>query len=48
MAEARLELRERQPWMVAYEHDGSWFDAVMAAHYAGGTGPPPIMPGLCT
>ena len=48
MAEARLELRERQPWMVAYEHDGSWFDAVMAARYAGGTGPPPIMPGLCT
>ncbi len=34
--------------MVAYEHDGSWFDAVMAVHYAGGTGPPPIMPGLCT
>jgi hypothetical protein len=48
MAEALLELRERQPWMAAYEHDGIWFDAIMAAHYAGGSRPPPIMRGLCT
>ena len=35
MAEARPELRERQPWKAAYENDRSWFDAIMAAHYAG-------------
>ena len=35
MAEAQPELRERQPWKAAYENDGSWFNAIMTAHYAG-------------
>src|SRR5690242_8514036 len=35
MAEADPGLRERQPWKSAYENDGSWFAAVLRAHYAG-------------
>src|SRR4051812_14986750 len=35
MAAAQPELRERQPWKAAYEHDASWFDALVSAHYAG-------------
>ena len=35
MAEARPELRGRQPWKAALEHDDDWFDAVLVAHYAG-------------
>lgn len=35
MAEARPELRDRQPWKAAVEHDDGWFDAVLVAHYAG-------------
>jgi phosphoserine phosphatase len=35
MVEANPELRERQPWKAAFEHDAGWFDAVVTAHYAG-------------
>lgn len=35
MAEESPELRTRQPWKAAYEHDNSWFGALVAAHYAG-------------
>ena len=35
MAEAKPELRERQPWKAAYEHDYGWLGALMAEHYAG-------------
>jgi phosphoserine phosphatase len=35
MAEAQSELRERQPWQAAYEHDFGWFGQLMAEHYAG-------------
>ena len=35
MAEADLELRDRQPWKAAYEQDYGWLGAVMEAHYAG-------------
>ena len=35
MAEARPELRARQPWKAAYEHDYGWLGALMAEHYAG-------------
>jgi phosphoserine phosphatase len=35
MAEARPELRRRQPWQAAYERDLGWFGALMAQHYAG-------------
>ena len=35
MAEARPELRERQPWKAAYERDYAWLGALMAEHYAG-------------
>jgi phosphoserine phosphatase len=35
MAEEQPELRERQPWKAAYEHDYGWFGKLMADHYAG-------------
>jgi len=35
MAEAKPELRTRQPWKSAYERDYGWYAAVMAEHYAG-------------
>jgi phosphoglycolate phosphatase-like HAD superfamily hydrolase len=35
MAEARPELRERQPWAAAYQRDYGWFGQVMVEHYAG-------------
>jgi phosphoserine phosphatase len=35
MAEAQPDLRERQPWKAAYEHDYGWLGAVVAEHYAG-------------
>jgi len=35
MAEANRELRDRQPWKAAYEHDYAWLGALMAEHYAG-------------
>src|SRR3954469_769248 len=35
MAEADLELRERQPWKAAYERDYEWLATVLAEHYAG-------------
>jgi FMN phosphatase YigB (HAD superfamily) len=35
MAEADPELRGRQPWKAAYEHDYPWLGAVIAEHYAG-------------
>jgi phosphoglycolate phosphatase-like HAD superfamily hydrolase len=35
MAQARPELRERQPWAAAYQHDYGWFGQLMAEHYAG-------------
>jgi phosphoserine phosphatase len=35
MAEGTPELRSRQPWKSAYEHDYGWYAAVMAEHYAG-------------
>jgi hypothetical protein len=35
MAEAQSELRARQPWKAAFEHDYAWFGALMDEHYAG-------------
>ena len=35
MAEAKPELRDRQPWKAAYERDYAWLGALMAEHYAG-------------
>ena len=35
MAEARPELRERQPWKAASERDYGWLARLMAEHYAG-------------
>ncbi|GJF01539.1 HAD family hydrolase [Pseudonocardia sp. D17] len=35
MAEARPELRERQPWAAAATGDLGWFASLMTAHYAG-------------
>jgi phosphoserine phosphatase len=35
MAEAKSELRERQPWKAAYERDYAWLATVLAEHYAG-------------
>ena len=35
MAEARPELRDRQPWKAAYERDYRWLGALMVEHYAG-------------
>src|SRR4051794_12598029 len=35
MAEAAPDLRARQPWKAAYEHDYAWLGAVLAEHYAG-------------
>jgi len=35
MAEAKRELRDRQPWKAAYERDYGWLGALMAQHYAG-------------
>jgi hypothetical protein len=35
MAEAKPELRDRQPWKAAYERDYGWLAALMAEHYAG-------------
>ena len=35
MAEAKEELRDRQPWKAAYERDYGWFAELMAEHYAG-------------
>jgi phosphoserine phosphatase len=35
MAEAKAELRDRQPWKAAYERDFGWLGAVVAEHYAG-------------
>jgi hypothetical protein len=35
MAEEQPDLRERQPWKAAYEHDYAWLSALVAQHYAG-------------
>ena len=35
MAEDQPELRRRQPWKAAHEHDAGWFDALVTEHYAG-------------
>ena len=35
MAEADPELRDRQPWKAAHEHDYAWLGTVMEEHYAG-------------
>jgi len=35
MAEAKPELRDRQPWKAAYERDYGWLGALMEQHYAG-------------
>src|SRR5204863_1027381 len=35
MAEAKPELRDRQPWKAAYERDYGWLSALMVEHYAG-------------
>jgi phosphoserine phosphatase len=35
MAEADPELRDRQPWKAAYEHEYGWLGAVLAEHNAG-------------
>src|SRR5512132_4141006 len=35
MAEAKPELRNRQPWKAAYERDYGWFGRAVAEHYAG-------------
>ena len=35
MAEADPDLRARQPWKAAYEHDYGWLGAVLTEHYAG-------------
>jgi len=35
MADAEPELRERQPWKAAYEHDYGWLGKLMVEHYAG-------------
>jgi hypothetical protein len=35
MAEAKPELRDRQPWKAAYERDYGWLGALMTEHYAG-------------
>ncbi len=35
MAEAKPDLRERQPWKAAHERDYAWLGAVVAQHYAG-------------
>jgi hypothetical protein len=34
-AKADPELRDRQPWKAAYEHDNDWFGKVITEHYAG-------------
>ena len=35
MAEADPELRDRQPWRAAHEHDYAWLSTVLDEHYAG-------------
>jgi phosphoserine phosphatase len=35
MAEADSDLRGRQPWKSAYEHDSDWLAQVISEHYAG-------------
>ncbi len=35
MAQADPELRPRQPWKAAYDHDYGWLARVLAEHYAG-------------
>ena len=35
MADAKPELRDRQPWKAAYERDYAWLGALMDQHYAG-------------
>ena len=35
MAPSDPDLRARQPWKAAFEHDHAWFGAVLAEHYAG-------------
>jgi phosphoglycolate phosphatase-like HAD superfamily hydrolase len=35
MAQSDAELRDRQPWKAAYEHDYGWLGTVLAEHYAG-------------
>src|SRR3954470_12957801 len=35
MAQADPQLRNRQPWKAAYEHDYGWLGTVLAEHYAG-------------
>jgi len=35
MAQTDPDLRARQPWKAAYEHDSSWLSTVIAEHYAG-------------
>src|SRR3954447_14201144 len=47
MVEANPQLRERQPWKAAFEHDAGWFDAVVSAHYAGDdSGVPALAAGI--
>jgi hypothetical protein len=35
MAQADPELRDRQPWKSAYEHDNAWLGKAITEHYAG-------------
>jgi phosphoglycolate phosphatase-like HAD superfamily hydrolase len=35
MAKADPQLRDRQPWKAAHEHDNDWLGKVIAEHYAG-------------
>jgi phosphoserine phosphatase len=35
MAEERADLRDRQPWKAAYEHDYGWLADLVTEHYAG-------------
>jgi phosphoglycolate phosphatase-like HAD superfamily hydrolase len=49
MAAADPELRRRQPWKAAYEHDPTWLGMVLAEHYAGDdTNVPILMRGILT
>ena len=47
MAQADPELRARQPWKAAYEHDYAWLSAVLAEHYTGDeTNVPTLLAGV--
>jgi phosphoserine phosphatase len=49
MAAAQPDLRSRQPWKAASEHDLGWFSATMAQHYAGDdTNVPTLAAGILT